>query len=137
MGARDEQTLRAFIEAEAYNGPSLIIAYSHCIAHGINMTTAMQNQKAAVESGQWLLYRYNPERADHGENPLSLDSRPAKIPVKDYLAMESRFSMLHMIDPERAKMLQGEAQQDADMRWAYYEFLANRQFGTNGNGHKS
>ena len=75
MGAKDEHTLKAFLEAEAYNGPSLIIAYSHCIAHGINMTTAMSNQKAAVDSGQWLLYRYNPERAAQGENPLTLDSR--------------------------------------------------------------
>ena len=63
MGAKDEHTLKAFLEAEAYDGPALIIAYSHCIAHGINMTTAMQNQKAAVNSGQWLLYRYNPDRA--------------------------------------------------------------------------
>src|SRR5215472_13820089 len=75
MGAKDEHTLKAFLEAEAYDGPSIIIAYSHCIAHGINMTTAMANQKAAVDSGQWLLYRYNPERAATGENPLILDSR--------------------------------------------------------------
>jgi pyruvate-ferredoxin/flavodoxin oxidoreductase len=81
MGARDEHTLKAFLEAEAYDGPSLIIAYSHCIAHGINMATAMQNQKAAVDAGQWLLYRYHPERAAHGENPLQLDSRAPKIPI--------------------------------------------------------
>jgi pyruvate-ferredoxin/flavodoxin oxidoreductase len=138
MGARDEQTLRAFIEAEAYEGPSLIIAYSHCIAHGINMATAMQNQKAAVESGQWLLYRFNPDRALQGENPLQLDSRAPKIPVKDYLAMESRFSMLNMIDPERAKMLQEESQRDVENRWAYYEFMAQRTFnGSDGNGQKS
>src|SRR5215475_6392626 len=72
MGARDEHTLKAFLEAEAYDGPALIIAYSHCIAHGINMTTAMQNQKVAVDAGQWLLYRYHPERAARGENPLRL-----------------------------------------------------------------
>ena len=70
MGAKDEHTLKAFLEAEAYDGPALIIAYSHCIAHGINMTTAMQNQKAAVQSGQWLLYRYNPDLARAGQNPL-------------------------------------------------------------------
>ena len=75
MGAKDEHTLKAFLEAEAHDGPSLIIAYSHCIAHGINMTTAMSDQKLAVDSGQWLLYRYNPERALAGENPLTLDSR--------------------------------------------------------------
>jgi pyruvate-ferredoxin/flavodoxin oxidoreductase len=94
MGARDEHTLKAFLEAEAYDGPSLIIAYSHCIAHGIDMARGMQNQKAAVESGQWLLYRYHPERAEAGENPLQLDSRPPKIPVSEYLRMESRFTML-------------------------------------------
>ena len=77
MGAKDEHTLKAFLEAEAYDGPALIIAYSHCIAHGINMTTAMQNQKAAVHSGQWLLYRYNPDRARQGENPLQLDASRA------------------------------------------------------------
>src|SRR5207344_2273413 len=72
MGAKDEHTLRAFLEAESYPGPSLIIAYSHCIAHGINMTTSMSDQKIAVDAGQWLLYRYHPERAAIGENPLSL-----------------------------------------------------------------
>ena len=80
MGAKDEHTLKAFLEAEAYDGPALIIAYSHCIAHGINMTTAMQNQKAAVQSGQWLLYRYNPDLARAGQNPLHLDSAPPKLP---------------------------------------------------------
>ncbi len=74
MGAKDEHTLKAFLEAEAYDGPAIIIAYSHCIAHGINMTTAMQNQKAAVNSGQWLLYRYNPERA-----PARRKSAPARF----------------------------------------------------------
>src|SRR5205823_5013859 len=76
LGAKDEHTLKSFLEAEAYDGPAIIIAYSHCIAHGINMTTAMQNQKAAVNSGQWLLYRYNPDKAALGENPLHLDSAP-------------------------------------------------------------
>ena len=75
MGAKDEHTLKAFLEAEAYDGPSIIIAYSHCIAHGIDMTTGLQNQKAAVDTGQWLLYRYHPDRTLHGENPLTLDSR--------------------------------------------------------------
>ncbi len=128
LGAKDEQTLRAFIEAEAYDGPSLIIAYSHCIAHGINMTTALRNHKAAVESGQWLLYRYNPERAERGENPLMLDSRPPKIPLKDYLHMENRFKMLELSAPETAATLFAEAQDDVNNRWAYYEYLANRPF---------
>jgi pyruvate-ferredoxin/flavodoxin oxidoreductase len=133
MGGRDEQTLRAFIEAEAYDGPALIIAYSHCIAHGINMMTAMRNQKAAVESGQWLLYRYNPDRAAHGENPLQLDSRPPKLPVKTYLQMENRFKMLELSKPEVAQALFEEAQRDVNTRYALYEYLASRPV-TIGNG---
>ncbi|MFQ6676430.1 MAG: pyruvate:ferredoxin (flavodoxin) oxidoreductase, partial [Fidelibacterota bacterium] len=130
MGARDEQTLRAFLEAESYPGPSLIIAYSQCIAHGIDMTTGMQNQKAAVDSGQWLLYRYNPERIRQGENPLIVDSRRPKIPVTDYMAMENRFKMLTGRDPEAAKKLARYAQEDVDTRWRSYEFLASRDFHT-------
>jgi pyruvate-ferredoxin/flavodoxin oxidoreductase len=126
MGAKDEHTLRAFLEAEAYNGPSLIIAYSHCIAHGINMTTGMKNQKAAVESGQWLLYRYNPDRAGQDENPLTLDSRPPKISVKEYMEMENRFKMLNFSKPAVARELAELAQADVDQRWALYEYMANR-----------
>jgi pyruvate-ferredoxin/flavodoxin oxidoreductase len=128
MGAKDEQTLRAFIEAEAYDGPSLIIAYSHCIAHGINMTTAMKNQKAAVDSGQWPLYRYNPDRALEGENPLTMDSRAPKLPLKEYLHMENRFKMLEMSKPDVAAQLFAEAQEDVHIRWAMYEYLASRSF---------
>lgn len=129
MGAKDEHTLRVMLEAEAYDGPSLIIAYSHCIAHGIHMGTAMRNQKAAVDSGQWLLYRYNPDLAEQGKNPLKLDSRPPKIPVTDFLRMENRFRMLEMSNPESAKKLFAQAQVDVDKRRAYYEYLANRPFG--------
>jgi len=128
LGAKDEQTLRAFIEAEAYDGPSLIIAYSHCIAHGINMTTALKDHKAAVDSGQWLLYRHHPERAARGENPLMLDSRAPKLPLKDYLHMENRFKMLELSDPDTAALLFAEAQQDVHARWAYHEYLAARPF---------
>jgi pyruvate-ferredoxin/flavodoxin oxidoreductase len=128
MGARDEHTLRAFLEAEAYDGPSLIIAYSHCIAHGIDMTTAMQNQKMAVNTGQWLLYRYHPERAAEGENPLRLDSRAPRVPLERYLAMENRFQMLTKSNPEAARQLFKEAQEDVNTRWALYEYLANRSF---------
>src|SRR6202030_1135995 len=85
MGAKDEHTLKAFLEAEAYDGPSIIIAYSSCIAHGIDMTTSISDQKVAVESGQWLLYRYNPERGASGENPLVLDSRAPSRKVQEYL----------------------------------------------------
>jgi pyruvate-ferredoxin/flavodoxin oxidoreductase len=132
MGARDEHTLKAFLEAEAYDGPSLIIAYSHCIAHGINMTTAMQNQKAAVDAGQWLLYRYHPERAARGENPLHLDSRAPKIPIEQFLYMENRFKMLTKSKPEEARRLLEEAQNDVQTRWRMYEYLAARKPDVNG-----
>ncbi len=124
MGARDEHTLRAFLEAESYDGPSLIIAYSHCIAHGINMSTAMQNQRAAVNSGQWLLYRFDPRRAVHGENPLQLDSRAPKQKVEEFLMMENRFKMLTKSDPERARVLFKQAQTDAERRFKRFEYLA-------------
>jgi pyruvate-ferredoxin/flavodoxin oxidoreductase len=132
MGARDEHTLKAFLEAEAYDGPSLIIAYSHCIAHGINMTTAMQNQKAAVDAGQWLLYRYHPERAARGENPLQLDSRAPKIPIEQFLYLENRFKMLTMSKPEEARRLLEEAQKDVQTRWRMYEYLGARKLDVNG-----
>jgi len=124
LGARDEHTLKAFLEAEAYEGPSLIIAYSHCIAHGIDMATAMQHHKAAVDCGQWLLYRYNPDRAKQGENPLSLDSRAPKLPVEQYLYTENRFKMLTKSNPAMAKRLLREAQRHVNERWRLYEYLA-------------
>jgi pyruvate-ferredoxin/flavodoxin oxidoreductase len=124
MGAKDEHTLRAFLEAEAYPGPSLIIAYSHCIAHGINMSTANQNQKAAVDAGHWLLYRYHPERRARGENPLQLDSRAPKISLSNFLLMENRFKMLTKSQPEQARRLFEQAQQEARARWRWYELLA-------------
>lgn len=139
MGARDEHTLKVFLEAEAYNGVSLIIAYSHCIAHGINMTTAMTHQKSVVESGRWLLYRYNPELKQEGKNPLELDMRSPKIPVAQSFAAETRFKMLMQSKPEEAKRLQKEAQQEINDRWKMYEYLAARQIeihnGHSGNGH--
>jgi len=127
MGAKDEHTLKAFLEAEAYDGPSLIIAYSHCIAHGINMTTAMSDQKLAVDSGQWLLYRYNPERAREGENPLTLDSRPPTKQVQDFLRQQTRFEMLAKSKPEAAKSLWQQAQHDAEQRFRLYEYLTQRK----------
>jgi pyruvate-ferredoxin/flavodoxin oxidoreductase len=127
MGAKDEHTLKVFLEAEAYDGPSLIIAYSHCIAHGINMTTAMSDQKIAVDSGQWLLYRYNPQRALVGENPLMLDSRAPTREVRDFLEQQTRFKMLTKSNPENAKRLWEHAQQDADVRFGLYEYLAQRK----------
>jgi len=127
MGAKDEHTLKAFLEAEAYDGPSIIIAYAHCIAHGIDMTTGMQNQKAIVDSGEWLLYRYNPERAVAGENPLILDSRTPTKKVQDFMLMETRFKMLTKSNPEHAKVLWAEAQHDAEVRYKFYEYLASRK----------
>ncbi|MFY9903683.1 MAG: pyruvate:ferredoxin (flavodoxin) oxidoreductase [Terriglobales bacterium] len=127
MGAKDEHTLKAFLEAEAYDGPSIIIAYSHCIAHGIDMTTAMSDQKVAVDSGQWLLYRYHPERTAAGENPLLLDSRTPNRKVKDYFQQQTRFKMLQKSNPEHAKLLWDEAQQDVDTRYRLYEYLAQRK----------
>jgi pyruvate-ferredoxin/flavodoxin oxidoreductase len=136
MGARDEHTLRAFLEAEAYNGPSLIIAYSHCIAHGINMATAMQQHKTAVDSGRWLLYRYNPDRTQQGENPLILDSRSPKLPVEQYMYAENRFKMLTLSKPQEARKLLQEAQEDVNTRWQLYQYLAARQQEKH-NGHNS
>ena len=129
FGARDEQTLKAFLEAEAYNGPSIIIAYSHCIAHGINMSTALDNQKAAVDSGHWILYRYNPDRLLEGKNPLILDSKKPKIPVVQFLNMENRFRMLKKSHPALADEYYAAIQKEVDARWAHYEYLAARTFG--------
>lgn len=126
MGARDEHTLKAFLEAEAYDGPSIIIAYSHCIAHGINMTQGMQHQKTAVETGQWLLYRYNPAKLEAGENPLDLDSPAPKSPVVKFLEMENRFKMLVASKPEQAKKLFKQVQDDVNKRYRYYEFLSGK-----------
>jgi pyruvate-ferredoxin/flavodoxin oxidoreductase len=126
MGAKDEHTLRAFLEAEAYDGPSLIIAYSHCIAHGIDMATAMNHQKSIVESGRWLLYRYNPDQKKEGKNPLQLDMRSPKLSVEQSMYKENRFKMLAKSKPEDAKRLLKEAQEDVDARWRMYEYLAAR-----------
>ena len=127
MGAKDEHTLKAFVEAEAYPGPSLIIAYSHCIAHGINMTTGMREQKTLVDCGQWLLYRYDPERAARGENPLQLDSPAARTKVQDFLLSENRFKMLTKSKPDTAKRLFEQAQLDVNARWQLYSYLAARK----------
>ena len=124
MGANDQHTLRAILEAEAYDGPSLIIAYSHCIAHGINMGTAMQNQKAAVDSGHWPLYRYHPDLEAEGKNPFKLDSKGLKIPLKDYAYMETRYKMLTKSHPTEAAVMIKEAQADVVRRWKEYERLA-------------
>src|SRR5208282_1997064 len=132
LGAKDEQTLRAFVEAESYPGPSLIIAYSHCIAHGIavDMGVGARQQKLAVDSGQWLLYRFDPRRTERGENPLQLDSPAAKFKVQDFLLSENRFKMLTKSKPEAAKQFFAQAQADSERRWTFYQFLAQRDLKT-------
>jgi pyruvate-ferredoxin/flavodoxin oxidoreductase len=124
MGANDQQALKAIQEAESYDGPSLIIAYSHCIAHGINMINGLQDQKAAVASGQWILYRFDPRRTAKGENPLVLDSKAPTIPLEQYLMMENRFKMIVKSNPEEAKRLFQIAQKDVEARWKRFEYLA-------------
>jgi pyruvate-ferredoxin/flavodoxin oxidoreductase len=121
MGASDVQTVKAFIEAEKYDGPSIIIAYSHCIAHGINMKNGLNQQKLAVDSGYWPLIRFNPELAKKGENPFRLDSKAPSIPLENYIYNETRFKMLTKSMPERAKMLLTRAQEEVNNRWKLYE----------------
>ena len=128
LGAKDDHTLKAFLEAEAYDGPSIIIAYSHCIAHGIDMSEPLKQQKLAVDSGQWLLYRYNPDNLKENKNPLTLDSKAPKLPVADYLNSETRFRMLTKIDPDKATELFKQAQVDVDTRYADYKYMAERKF---------
>jgi pyruvate-ferredoxin/flavodoxin oxidoreductase len=124
LGAKDEHTVRAFLEAEAYDGPAIIIAYSHCIAHGIQMTTAMRNQKAAVDCGQWLLYRYDPRRLARGENPLQLDSAAPRIKAREYFDLEGRFQLLARAKPDQARAVFDQAQQAIIMRRELFERLA-------------
>jgi len=131
MGANDVQTLRAFLEAEAYDGPSLIIAYSHCIAHGINMGKGMENQKAAVDSGHWPLFRYNPDNFAKGENPLKLDSKPPKIKLEDYIYKETRYNMLTKSHPKEAKELLALGQAEVLKKWKFYEQMAGMKVGSN------
>ena len=123
MGADDQQTLKAFLEAEAYDGPSLIIAYSHCIAHGIDMRKGLEQQKLGVQAGHWLLYRYNPLSAA-GQNPLIIDSKAPSVPLKQYVYNEMRYRMLLQSDEARSEALIQEAQQDVTERWDRYQELA-------------
>ncbi len=124
MGGNDSQTIKAFCEAEAYEGPSLIIAYSHCIAHGYDMRHGMDQQKAAVLSGHWPLFRYNPDLVKEAKNPLQLDSKPPSLPLKKYVYNETRYTMLAHSDPVGAKRLLELAQEDVLARWRFYEHLA-------------
>jgi pyruvate-ferredoxin/flavodoxin oxidoreductase len=124
MGGSDAQTIRAFREAEAYAGPSLIIAYSHCIAHGYDLRHGMDQQRAAVLSGHWPLFRYHPDLVREGRNPLQLDSKPPTLPLKKYTYNETRYTMLAHSDPEAAQHLLEEAQEDAVARFRMLEHWA-------------
>ena len=126
VGANDVQTIKALLEADAYPGPSLVIAYSTCIAHGIDMATSMTHQKDAVRSGYWPLYRFRPTVEEAGE-PFSLDSREPSVPVSEFVASEVRFSALARSNPERARELMDLLQRDAAERWRYYSQLAGVQ----------
>ena len=128
MGANDRQTLQAFREAEAYDGPSVIIAYTHCIAHGINMRYGLKQQDLAVKSGVWPIYRYNPELADQGENPLSIDSKDPTVSVEEYAYNETRYRMLLQSNEERAERLMAKAKQDAKSRWSLYQQMADMHY---------
>jgi pyruvate-ferredoxin/flavodoxin oxidoreductase len=124
MGADNPQTVKALAEADAYPGPSLVIAYSHCIAHGIEMKKGMEQQKLAVDTGYWPLYRYDPRHTSPGEHPFRLDSRPPKLPVSEFMSREARFAMLARARPADAAELGELAQHDVDERWLVYEQLA-------------
>ena len=124
MGANDTHTIKVFLEAEAHPGPSLIIAYSQCIAHGIDMAKGMRQQKLAVDSGYWPLYRYNPGLVEENKNPFQLDSADPKIPLQDYIYTEGRYRMLQQSEPAVAKFLLGQAQKAVTRRWQQYKQLA-------------
>ena len=124
FGAKMIQTAQAFQEAESYDGPSLIIAYSHCIAHGYDMAQGAAQQKLAVDSGVWPLYRFDPRRLVKGEAPLHLDYGPPKAKVADYMRNESRFRMIERADPARFKHFLKESQAQAERRYSVYQQLA-------------
>ncbi len=124
FGAKMAQTAQAFLEAEAYPGPSLIVAYSHCIAHGYDMAQGAAQQKRAVDSGVWPLYRFDPARLVKGEPPLHLDYGPPKASVGDYMRNESRFRMVERADPARYKKFLEESEDAARRRYVVYQQLA-------------
>jgi len=129
MGANPGQTVKALMEAESYDGPSLVICYTPCIAHGINMTKQLDEQKKAVDSGHWVLYRYDPRRTAKGENPLQLDSKEPSIPIEEYMYGENRYRVLKATKPERAAELAKLAQYDVNRRWNMYKQLSEMDFG--------
>jgi pyruvate-ferredoxin/flavodoxin oxidoreductase len=131
LGASDIQTLRAFLEADAYEGPSLILAYSPCIAHGYDLSRGLVQQQLAVDSGIWPLYRFNPNLVTEGKNPLIIDSKAPKVPVSEFAYNETRYRMLLQSDESRAEALMQLAQKDAENRWNLYQQMAKIHY--NGN----
>ena len=134
LGYNDQQTLKAFLEAESYDGPSLIIAYSHCIQQGYDMVHGLEQQKLAVQSGAWPVYRYDPRLAQQGRNPLTIESKEPSIPLSQYAYNETRYKMLTQIDEARAEELMRLAQRDAKSRWALYQQMAAIHYDADGNG---
>ena len=124
FGAKDAQTVRAFQEADEYEGPSLIIAHSPCIAHGYDLAYGAEHQKLAVDSGYWPLYRYDPRRVDQGKAPLVLDAKGNKLPVSDFMDAERRFQQVQRTAPEAFAQYAEESQLAAQRRMALYNHLA-------------
>jgi pyruvate-ferredoxin/flavodoxin oxidoreductase len=135
FGANDGHTVKVFREAEAYDGPSLILAYSHCIAHGYDLVHGLEQQKAAVNSGHWPLFRYHPDRARAGQNPMQLDSKAPSLPLAKYVYNETRYTMLAQTQPEAAKELLKLAEEDVAQRWRLYEYLAAQPASGKKEGH--
>jgi pyruvate-ferredoxin/flavodoxin oxidoreductase len=131
MGFNDQHTLKSFIEAESYDGPSIIIAYSHCISHGIDMAKGLEQQKLAVQCGLWPLYRYDPRLAAEGKNPLMVDYKEPTIPVDQYMYNETRFRMLVQSNEERAEALLKLSREDAKARWNFYSQMGAMHYGEN------
>ncbi len=127
LGADPAQTIKAFIEAEAYDGPALIIAYSHCIAHGYNIINGNEEQRRAVASGHWPLFRYNPSLCGEGKNPMTLESKEPSIKLEEYIYNENRYKILKNIDPDRAKVLLEKAQDQIKDHYALYKYLSERK----------
>jgi pyruvate-ferredoxin/flavodoxin oxidoreductase len=134
MGFNDQQTLKAFLDAESFDGPSLIIAYSHCIQQGYDLIHGLEQQKLAVQSGAWPVYRYDPRLVEQNKNPLQIECKEPTVPFSQYAYNETRYKMLTKMDEERAELLMKLAQQDATARWRLYEQMAAMHYGADGNG---
>jgi pyruvate-ferredoxin/flavodoxin oxidoreductase len=125
FGAKDVHTLKSFLEAESYDGPSLLICYSPCIAHGVDLSNNLRQQDLAVASGHWPLFRYDPRKTAQGENPLHMDSKQPSIPYRDFINTETRFSVLQRTHPDAAERFLRQAQKLVNSRFFMYEQLAH------------